>query len=132
MRISLSFSGVTAWQQDPPDVLQQAAMLNCQQHSLTLDLMTPQTSKSSRVRTVKPRSAGGALGGIIGAIAMCVVAGVLITAAVTPVVALSGVAAVEQVQDVLGGPAGVVEPERSQGVAQGADVAACEPGESLG
>ena len=93
VRISLSFSGVTAWQQDPPDVLQQAAMLNCQQHSLTLDLMTPQTSKSSRVRTVKPRSAGGALGGIIGAVAMCVVAGVLITAAVTPVVALSGVAA---------------------------------------
>lgn len=55
--------------------------------------MTPQRSKSSRVRSVKPRSAGGALGGIIGAVAMSAVAGVLITAAVTPVVAVSGAAA---------------------------------------
>ncbi|QIK63953.1 PASTA domain-containing protein [Leucobacter viscericola] len=55
--------------------------------------MTPRTSKSSRARTVKPRSAGSALGGIIGAVAMCLIAGVLVTAAVTPVVALSGMAA---------------------------------------
>ncbi|MFT4231333.1 MAG: transglycosylase domain-containing protein [Leucobacter sp.] len=55
--------------------------------------MTRQTSQSSRVRSFKPRSAGGALGGIIGAIAMSVIAGVLVTAAVTPVVALSGISA---------------------------------------
>ncbi|QIM17977.1 PASTA domain-containing protein [Leucobacter coleopterorum] len=55
--------------------------------------MTQRTSQSSRARTVKPRSAGNALGGIIGAIAMCLIAGVLVTAAVTPVVALSGMAA---------------------------------------
>ena len=42
---------------------------------------------------MKPRSAGGALGGILGAIAMSAIAGVLVTAAVTPVVALSGTAA---------------------------------------
>ncbi|QIM17242.1 PASTA domain-containing protein [Leucobacter insecticola] len=42
---------------------------------------------------MKPRSAGGALGGILGAVAMCAVAGVLVTAAVTPVVALSGISA---------------------------------------
>ncbi|QBE50241.1 PASTA domain-containing protein [Leucobacter triazinivorans] len=45
------------------------------------------------MRSFKPRSAGGALGGIIGAIAMSVIAGVLVTAAVTPVVALSGISA---------------------------------------
>ncbi|UOR00970.1 transglycosylase domain-containing protein [Leucobacter allii] len=55
--------------------------------------MTRQTFKSSRVRSVKPRSAGGALGGILGAIAMSAIAGVLVTAAVTPVVAFSGTAA---------------------------------------
>lgn len=55
--------------------------------------MTPRTSKSSRDRTVKPRTAGTALGGIIGAVAMCLIAGVLVTAAVTPVVALSGMVA---------------------------------------
>lgn len=42
------------------------------------------------MRTFKPRSASGALGGILGALAMSVIAGVLVTAAVTPVVALSG------------------------------------------
>ena len=55
--------------------------------------MASKSPNSPRVRTVKPRSAGGALGGIIGAVAMSVVAGVLLTAAVTPVVALSGTAA---------------------------------------
>ena len=55
--------------------------------------MTPQTSKSSRVRTFKQRTAGGALGGALGAVAMSVIAGVLLTAAVTPVVAVSGAAA---------------------------------------
>ncbi|MBP1327009.1 membrane peptidoglycan carboxypeptidase [Leucobacter exalbidus] len=55
--------------------------------------MTRQTSSSSRVRTVKPRTAGGALGGIIGALAMSLIAGVLVTAAVTPVVAISGISA---------------------------------------
>ena len=54
--------------------------------------MTRQTSASSRVRSFKPRTAGGALGGILGALAMSVIAGVLVTAAVTPVVALSGTA----------------------------------------
>ncbi len=55
--------------------------------------MTRKTPQSSRVRSVKPRSAGGALGGILGAVAMSAIAGVLVTAAVTPVVALSGTAA---------------------------------------
>lgn len=55
--------------------------------------MTRKTPQSSRVRSVKPRSAGGAIGGIIGAVAMSAIAGVLVTAAVTPVVALSGTAA---------------------------------------
>ncbi|MBK0422341.1 transglycosylase domain-containing protein [Leucobacter sp. CSA2] len=45
------------------------------------------------MRSVKPRSAGGAIGGFFGAIAMSAIAGVLLTAAVTPVVALSGTAA---------------------------------------
>ncbi|MBO1901616.1 transglycosylase domain-containing protein [Leucobacter weissii] len=45
------------------------------------------------MRTARPRTAGGALGGFIGAVVMSVVAGILITAAVTPVVALSGMAA---------------------------------------
>ena len=54
--------------------------------------MTRQSSSSSRARSVKPRTAGGALGGILGAIAMSIIAGVLVTAAVTPVVALSGTA----------------------------------------
>ena len=55
--------------------------------------MTRPTSSSSRVRSLKPRSAGGALGGLLGAVAMSAIAGVLVTAAVTPVVALSGTAA---------------------------------------
>lgn len=55
--------------------------------------MTRQTSSSSRVRSVKPRTAGGTLGGILGALAMSLIAGVLVTAAVTPVVAISGVTA---------------------------------------
>ena len=55
--------------------------------------MTRQTPPSSRVRSVKPRTAGGALGGILGALAMSLIAGVLVTAAVTPVVAISGVTA---------------------------------------
>lgn len=60
--------------------------------------MTSQASNSSRakkstLRTVRPRSAGSALSGILGAIAMSVVAGVLITAAVTPLVAVSGATA---------------------------------------
>ncbi|WP_244304496.1 transglycosylase domain-containing protein [Leucobacter viscericola] len=42
---------------------------------------------------MKPPSAGGAAGGAIGALAMSMVAGVLVAAAVTPVVALSGMAA---------------------------------------
>ncbi len=54
--------------------------------------MTRQTSQSSRVRSQKPRTAGGALAGLLGALAMSVIAGVLVTAAVTPVVALSGTA----------------------------------------
>ncbi|WP_254908874.1 transglycosylase domain-containing protein [Leucobacter sp. 7(1)] len=55
--------------------------------------MTRTSSAYERVRSVKPRSAGGALGGILGAVAMSAIAGVLVTAAVTPVVALSGTAA---------------------------------------
>lgn len=60
--------------------------------------MSPQTPRSSRksssaVRTARPRSAGGALSGLFGAIAMSAVAGVLLTAAVTPIVAISGAAA---------------------------------------
>ena len=42
---------------------------------------------------VKKRTFQGALGGILGAIGMSVIAGILLTAAVTPVVALSGSAA---------------------------------------
>ncbi|TCK46457.1 hypothetical protein EDF60_0018, partial [Leucobacter luti] len=55
--------------------------------------MTRKTPSSARARSMKPRSAGSALGGIIGAVAMSAIAGVLVTAAVTPVVALSGTAA---------------------------------------
>ncbi|WP_052961503.1 MULTISPECIES: transglycosylase domain-containing protein [unclassified Leucobacter] len=50
------------------------------------------------MRTVKPRSAGGALAGFFGAIAMSVVAGVLLTAAITPVVAVSGAAATSAIK----------------------------------
>lgn len=42
---------------------------------------------------LKPRSAGGALSGLFAAIAMSAVAGVLLTAAVTPLVAVSGASA---------------------------------------
>ena len=60
--------------------------------------MTPKATQSSRakksaIRSVKPRTAGGALSGILGAVAMSAVAGILITAAVTPLVAVSGAAA---------------------------------------
>lgn len=50
-------------------------------------------SSSNNVRTARPRSAGGALGGFIGAIIMSVVAGLLVTVAVTPVIAISGMTA---------------------------------------
>ena len=55
-------------------------------------------AKSPRVRTVKPRSFGGALAGLLGAIAMSVIAGVLLTAAITPVVALTGAGATSAIQ----------------------------------
>ena len=55
--------------------------------------MTPRTSKSSRVATAKPRSAGGVLGGFLGMVSMSAIAGLLVTAAVTPIVALAGSAA---------------------------------------
>ncbi|MBC9937501.1 MULTISPECIES: transglycosylase domain-containing protein [unclassified Leucobacter] len=54
---------------------------------------TPSRARKPAVRTTKKRTAGGALGGILGAIAMSVVAGLLVTAAVTPLVAVSGAAA---------------------------------------
>lgn len=41
----------------------------------------------------RPRSPGGSLGSVLGALAMSVIAGVLLTAAITPVVAVSGYAA---------------------------------------
>ena len=59
--------------------------------------MTPKAKQSSRVRTFKTRTAGSALGGIFGAIAMSVIAGVLITAAVTPVVAVTGAASSSEI-----------------------------------
>lgn len=49
--------------------------------------------RGGNVRTAKPRTPSGAIGGFIGAIIMSVIAGVLVTVAVTPVVALSGYAA---------------------------------------
>lgn len=60
--------------------------------------MTEQPSSPSRarkpsVRTTNKRTASGALGGILGAVAMSAVAGLLVTAAVTPLVAVSGAAA---------------------------------------
>ncbi|MBL3687996.1 PASTA domain-containing protein [Leucobacter zeae] len=45
------------------------------------------------MRSFKPRTAGGALGGILGAVAMSAIAGILVTAAVTPVVAVGGISA---------------------------------------
>ncbi len=45
------------------------------------------------MRTAKPRTPSGAIGGFLGAIIMSVIAGVLVTVAVTPVVAISGYAA---------------------------------------
>ena len=59
--------------------------------------MTPKATKSSRVSSTKPRSAGGVLGGILGIVAMSAIAGILVTAAVTPVVALTGAAATSAV-----------------------------------
>lgn len=65
--------------------------------SHTLYLMASSSSKSgtrgANVRTAKPRTPSGAIGGFIGAVIMSVIAGVLVTVAVTPVVALSGYAA---------------------------------------
>ena len=66
--------------------------------SPTLYPMASSSSKSSSERrraprTAKPRTPGGVIGGFLGAIVMSVVAGVLLTAAVTPVVAISGAAA---------------------------------------
>lgn len=60
--------------------------------------MTAQPPKNGRAQKqgnyfVKKRTFQGALGGILGAIGMSVIAGILLTAAVTPVVALSGSAA---------------------------------------
>lgn len=60
--------------------------------------MASSTSKPSNglrngLRTAKPRSTGGVLGGFFGVLVMSVVAGILVTAAVTPVVAISGAAA---------------------------------------
>lgn len=50
-------------------------------------------TRGTNVRTAKPRTPSGAIGGFIGAIIMSVIAGVLVTVAVTPVVAISGYAA---------------------------------------
>lgn len=50
-------------------------------------------ARGGNVRTAKPRTPSGAIGGFLGAIIMSVVAGVLVTVAVTPVVAISGYAA---------------------------------------
>lgn len=60
--------------------------------------MSQKSASSSRARKrqpgpVKQRTAIGALGGFIGAITMSAIAAVLLTVAVTPVVALTGVAA---------------------------------------
>lgn len=59
--------------------------------------MTPKANQSSRVPTAKPRSVGGILGGVLGIVAMSAIAGVLVTAAVTPVVAVSGAAATSMI-----------------------------------
>ncbi|PIJ51751.1 penicillin-binding protein [Leucobacter sp. OLES1] len=53
---------------------------------------------STGVRTTKPRSLGGVLASLLGAIAMSVVAGVLLTAAITPVVALTGAGATSAIK----------------------------------
>src|SRR5690606_21021541 len=50
-------------------------------------------SGRSNVRTAKPRTPSGAIGGLLGAFIMSIIAGVLVTVAVTPVVAVSGIAA---------------------------------------
>ncbi len=50
-------------------------------------------ARGGNVRTAKPRTPSGAIGGLIGALIMSVIAGVLVTVAVTPVVAVSGYAA---------------------------------------
>lgn len=52
-----------------------------------------QSGRGGNVRTAKPRTPSGAIGGLLGAIVMSVIAGVLVTVAVTPVVAVSGIAA---------------------------------------
>lgn len=65
--------------------------------SHTLYLMASSSSTpgsgGGNVRTAKPRTPSGAIGGFFGAIIMSVIAGVLVTVAVTPVVAISGYAA---------------------------------------
>ena len=50
-------------------------------------------ARGSNVRTAKPRTPSGAIGGLLGAFIMSIIAGVLVTVAVTPVVAISGMAA---------------------------------------
>lgn len=56
--------------------------------------MASSSSKSrGNVRTAKPRTPSGAIGGLLGALAMSAIAGVLVTVAVTPVVAVGGTAA---------------------------------------
>lgn len=57
--------------------------------------MTGQKSSSSRsgLRGLKPRTPSGALGALLGAVSMSAIAGVLLTAALTPVVAVGGAAA---------------------------------------
>lgn len=50
-------------------------------------------ARGGSVRTAKPRTPSGAIGGLLGALVMSIIAGVLVTVAVTPVVAVSGYAA---------------------------------------
>ncbi|WP_241898253.1 MULTISPECIES: transglycosylase domain-containing protein [unclassified Leucobacter] len=62
------------------------------------DSSRPSRMHSTGVRTTKPRSLGGVLASLLGAIAMSVVAGVLLTAAITPVVALTGAGATSAIK----------------------------------
>ena len=50
-------------------------------------------SLGSNLRNFKPRTPGGAAGALLGAAALSVVAGVLVTAAITPAVAVAGATA---------------------------------------
>lgn len=73
-------------------------MLKCEfsAASHTLNLMASSSSRSGKGRpkvpTAKARTPHGAIGGLIGALVMSVIAGLLVTVAVTPVVAVSGAA----------------------------------------